>query len=157
TIVILPILRSKEKHAGQPISWALTIQRHDNPLLCPVSTFAAYFARVRNSKCVADHPKYPKTQYTPLIRDCRDFTKPIGTDAVSNHAQVIANLVPREPGTSRTRGRVTGATAAFQGGAPVADIVAHANWPSSILFDKCYRLGNRTKTNFSTIILRSAT
>ncbi|KAF9158583.1 hypothetical protein BGX20_003329 [Mortierella sp. AD010] len=154
-IVIIPILRPKEKRAGQPISWAQTIQRHENRLLCPVATFAAYLSRIKDSKCVVDHPKYCKTKYTPLVRDCRDFTKPVGSDAISNHAQVIADLVPRQPGTSRTRGRATGATAAFQGGAPVGDIVAHANWSSSILFDKYYRLGSRTKTNLTTTILRS--
>ncbi|KAF8958534.1 hypothetical protein BGZ46_001946 [Entomortierella lignicola] len=154
-IVIIPILRPKETRAGQPISWSLTIQRHENPLLCPVATFAAYLTRIKDSACVVKHPKNPNTQYTPLIRDCRDFTVPVGSDTISNHAQVIANLVPRQPGTSRTRGRATGATAAFQGGAPVADIVAHANWSSSILFDKYYRLGSRTKTNLTTTILRS--
>jgi hypothetical protein len=151
---VLPIHGPKEKRGGQSISWCLTVRRHDNPLLCPVATIAEYCSRIKEHPCSVPHHKNPNIMYTPLVRSCKDLSVPVTRDSISNHAAVVEVKLDLPPGVKRIRGRAMGSTAAFQAGAPVGDIVAYANWSSSILFDKYYRLGSRTATNFTTTILR---
>jgi len=154
--VILPVRRPKETRGGQPIVWALTMLRHTDPRLCPVATIREYLSRIQDHYCYVQHPKASTEFYTPLVRNCKDPTKPLSKDRISNNARVIARLMPLPPGTSLPRGRAVGTTAAFQSGAPSDAITAYANWSSSVLFDKYYRLGTRSGINFSTAILPAA-
>ncbi|KAI9231328.1 MAG: hypothetical protein BYD32DRAFT_431105 [Podila humilis] len=153
--VILPITWPKETREGRPISWCLTIRKHDDPRLCPVATISEYWSRVQSSPCLVPHHKNSAIKSTPLIRSVKDYTVPVTSQTISNHAKVIMRKLPLSAQMVIPSGRATGSTAAFQQGAPSSDIAAYANWSSTILFDKFYRMGSVTKTNFSTTILRS--
>ncbi|KAF9090312.1 hypothetical protein BGX27_002293 [Mortierella sp. AM989] len=144
-----------EKRNNQSISWCMTIRRHDDPLLYPVATFTEYWSRVNSVQCSMKHQKDPIIEYSPLIRNCKDLSAPASGNTISNHAVVIGGVLDLPPGIKQVRGRAMGSTVAFQAGAPIGDIVAYANWSSPILFDKYYRLGSWTATNFTTAIMRS--
>ncbi|KAF9316338.1 hypothetical protein BG003_002064 [Podila horticola] len=153
---ILPIRRPKETRGGQPIVWALTLLRHTDPRLCPIATIREYLTRTRDHPCYVRHPKATTEFYTPLLRNSKDLAKPLSKDRIRNNAKAIAQLMPLPPGTSPPRGRAVGTTAAFQAGAPSDAITAYANWSSSVLFDKYYRLGTRSGINFTDMILPAA-
>ncbi|KAF8924153.1 hypothetical protein BGZ52_008617, partial [Haplosporangium bisporale] len=152
---ILPITWPKETREGRPISWCLTIRKHDDPSLCPVATISEYWSRVKASPCLVPHHKNPDITSTPLIRSLKDYGTPVTSQTISNHAKIIMRMLPLAALMTMPSGRATSSTSAFQQGAPSSDIAAYANWSSTILFDKYYRMGSVMKTNFSTTILRS--
>ncbi|KAF9369937.1 hypothetical protein CPC16_004081 [Podila verticillata] len=134
---ILPITWPMETREGHPISWCLTIRKHDDSSLCPMATI---FSDITSM---------------PLIRSLKDYGTPVTSQTISNHAKIIMRMLPLAVPMTIPSGRATSSTLAFQQGAPSLDIVTYANWSSMILFDKYYRMDSVMKTNFSITILRS--
>ncbi|KAG0310922.1 hypothetical protein BG000_006864 [Podila horticola] len=122
--------------------------------MCPVATFTEYYTRIVDITCSVPHPKAKSVLYVPLIRNCKDLAQPVGKDTISRHARLLNDLLQLPKDMKAPRGHATGSSAAHQAGVPSSDITAYANWSSSVLFDKFYRLGSNTSTNFTTTVLR---
>ncbi|KAF8926899.1 hypothetical protein BGZ52_005072 [Haplosporangium bisporale] len=111
---------------------------HDDLFLCPVKTLSEYLRRIQEYEITVAHPKDSSIQYRPLIRDTRDFNKPIGAEHISKHISNISRLISLPTDAKMPKARAIGSTAAIKQGATVDDVVVHGNWSSSILFDKFY-------------------
>ncbi|KAI8345463.1 hypothetical protein B0O80DRAFT_394321 [Mortierella sp. GBAus27b] len=152
-VAVLPILIPKETRAGKRICRYTTIKSHSDALLCPVQALTEYLRRIHDHDVSVPHPKDPKVQYRPLIRDVRDPSRHVGSDTISNHIATISSKLSLPKGEKLPRVRALGSTAAIQQGANVDDVVVHGNWSSSVLFDKFYRLHAATRTNFTSLVL----
>ncbi|KAF9899382.1 hypothetical protein EC991_008989 [Linnemannia zychae] len=150
---VLPIMIPKETRGGNRICRYTTIRSHDDPLLCPIKALSEYLQRIRGHKITVAHPKDASIQYRPLIRDTRDFSKPIGTERISKHISNISRLIALPADAKMPKARAIGSTAAIKKGATVDDVDTHGHWSSSILFDQFYRLNAATATNFTSMVL----
>ena len=121
--------------------------------MCPVATFTEYYTHIINITCSVPHPKAKSVCYVPLICNCKDLTQLVGSDMISQHARVLNDLLKLPKDMKAPHGCATGSSAAHQAGIPSSDIMAYANWSSSVLFDKFYHLGSNTSTNFTTTVL----
>ena len=101
--VILKVVGPKEKRLGQRITKEITIQRHDDSLICPVATVRAYLARHAHQPCRFPHPALPHVTLNYLIRDVRDCHKPIYAQCISNHIASMMNLLPTVQHKGRLR------------------------------------------------------
>lgn len=150
---VLPIMIPKETRGSNRICHYTMIRNHNDPLLCPIKTLNEYLRRIQGHEITVAHPKDASIQYRPLIRDTRDFGKPIGAERISKHIASISRLITLPVDTKIPKARAIGSTAAIKKGAKVDDVVTHGHWSSSILFDQFYRLNAATTTNFTSMVL----
>lgn len=150
---VLPIMIPKETRGGNRICRYTTISSHDDLLLCPIKALSEYLQRIQGHEITVAHPKDASIQYSPLIRDTRDISKPIGTERISKHISNISRLIALPADAKMPKARAIGSTAAIKKGATVDDVVTHGHWSSSILFDQFYRLNAATATNFTSMVL----
>ncbi|OAD67093.1 hypothetical protein PHYBLDRAFT_174477 [Phycomyces blakesleeanus NRRL 1555(-)] len=155
-ILRLVIVAPKEKRSGRRIERVVAIQPHEDPLLCPVATYLAYKSNIAFSVCVRPHPVLSQVTLQRLVRDVRNYDRPIGSERISKHIQFLMEKIPRPSGALLPKARALGPTLALASGASVEDILVHGSWASSAVFDTFYRLSRQTVSNFSTMTLTSS-
>ncbi|OAD78744.1 hypothetical protein PHYBLDRAFT_163835 [Phycomyces blakesleeanus NRRL 1555(-)] len=155
-ILRLVIVAPKEKRSGRRIERIVAIQPHEDPLLCPVATYLAYKSNIAFSVCVRPHPVLSQVTLQRLVRDVRNYDRPIGSERISKHIQFLMEKIPRPSGVLLPKARALGPTLALASGASVEDILVHGSWASSAVFDTFYRLSRQTVSNFSTMTLTSS-
>jgi hypothetical protein len=85
------------------------------------------------------HPVLPHVDIHYLIRDVRDYHRPIHAQRISKYIKYIKSLMdllPQSTGLNRLKARAIGATRAVLAGASVDDVIAHGNWSSRAIFEK---------------------
>jgi hypothetical protein len=87
-----------------------------------------------------------------LIRNTRNFARPLGIDAIGKHIQTFLHLVQCSGGRT-PKARALGPTLALASGASVDDILAQGSWASRQVFDSFYRLSRATQANFTSSVL----
>jgi hypothetical protein len=154
--VVLTVVAPKEKRLGQRIHKDVTIRQHSDPLLCPVATLRSYLDRHAHRPCQFPHPVLPHVHINYLVRDIRDYHRPVYAQRISNHIKTIMSLLPNHPPRGRLRARALGSTRALLAGASTDAVVNHGHWSSQSIFDNFYRLSTESTTNFTALVLGSS-
>ncbi|KAI8069889.1 hypothetical protein BC940DRAFT_221050, partial [Gongronella butleri] len=145
----------KERRGGCRYVKAVTIDMHDDPVICPVRALRAYYDRLGRPSSRHPHPIDPRVTITPLFRRLAGANDaPILATTIGNYVRDIMKLVGREPATLQIpKARALGATMAALAGTPIDDIVARGAWSSKEMFLHFYRISSTTTINFSAITL----
>ena len=115
--VALTVVAPKEKRLGQRIHKDVTIRQHSDPLLCPIAALQSYLDRYAHRPCQFPHPGLPHVHINCLVRDIRDYHRPVYAQRISNHIKTIMSLLPNHPPRGRLRAPALGSTRALLAGA----------------------------------------
>ncbi|KAI8073383.1 hypothetical protein BC940DRAFT_223660, partial [Gongronella butleri] len=145
----------EQRRGGQRYVKSITLDKHDDPAICPVRALRAYYDRLGRPTTRHPHPIDPRISVTPLFRRITGKSDaPILATTISNNVREVMRHVRREPASLPVpKARALGATIAALAGTPIDDIVARGSWSSKEMFYHFYRISSSTMTNFSAITL----
>ncbi|PWA01876.1 hypothetical protein BB558_001992 [Smittium angustum] len=152
-VLKLIIVAPKEKRGGRPVEKPCQINSHIDPILCPVIAYKIYKERIAREPCPSPHEYNNGWIINRLFRFINDYARPLSVDSISRYIHQISNLISRDPGTPRPKGRAIGATLAANAGVSSDDIVSHAFWSNYTIFDTYYRLTRNNSNNLTESIL----
>jgi len=153
----LSIFLPKEKRNGQRIVKRTLVKRHsDNKRLCPVEAYLEYTHRIRDSTLTIKHHMNESIEITPLLRFIKDPNKALRVNTIGVYMSTISKMIPGLPvDKPPPKARAIGSTLAAMSGTATQDIMVQGNWSSTAIFEKHYRLSNRTSSNITSVVLGS--
>ncbi|PVU86838.1 hypothetical protein BB561_006530 [Smittium simulii] len=118
----LVIIASKEKQNSQPIERPCDINRHPNPIICPLLAYTVYKARIATEVCPTPHANNNSIIVNRLFRHTSHYNKLLLVDSITRHVKNLSESIMRPPNTPIPKARAIGATLAATSGVPVENI-----------------------------------